>query len=90
MTFVEHSTSVNDDPGLDQQRLVDLRQRVQHAIHKGPLPSLQIALARHGKLALFETFGAADNTTRYNIFSCTKPLVASAIWRLMGEGVIAI
>ena len=85
-----HSTLANDDPGLDQQRLTDLRQRVQHAIDKGPLPSIQIALARHGKLALFETFGAADNTARYNVFSCTKPLVASAIWRLMGEGLIAI
>ncbi len=75
---------------LDRERLADLRNRVQHASAKGPLPSIQIALARNGKLALFETFGAADNSTRYNIFSCTKPVVASAIWRLMGEGVVEI
>ncbi len=90
MLFPEHSTTASDDLGLDHERLADLRQRVQHAIDKGPLPSIQIALARHGKLALFETFGAADNHTRYNIFSCTKPLVASAIWQLMGTGAMAI
>jgi CubicO group peptidase (beta-lactamase class C family) len=75
---------------LDQHRLADLRSRVQHAIDKGPLPSIQIALARDGELVLFETFGAADNSTRYNIFSCTKPIVAAAIWRLMGEGLLDI
>lgn len=76
--------------GLDSDRLADLRGRVQHAIDKGPLPSVQIALARDGHLALFETFGEADNNTRFNVFSCTKPVVASAIWKLMGEGLIEI
>ncbi len=90
MVFSRQSPIVNDDLALDRERLAELRQRVQHATDKGPLPSIQIALARHGELALFETFGAADNSTRYNIFSCTKPLLASAIWRLMGEGVIEI
>ena len=76
--------------GLDRERLADLRGRIQHAIDKGPLPSIQIALAVNGKLSLFETFGTADNNTRYNVFSCTKPMVASAIWRLMGEGLIDV
>ena len=76
--------------GLDTDKLEDLRGRVQHAIDKGPLPSVQMALARDGELALFETFGAADNNTRYSIYSCTKPLVASAIWLLMGRGTIDI
>jgi CubicO group peptidase (beta-lactamase class C family) len=90
MAFPEHSTTTHDNLGLDDERLAGLRSRVQHAIDKGPLPSIQIALARNGKLALFETFGAADNTTRYNIFSCIKPVVASAIWRLMGEGLLEV
>ena len=76
--------------GLDSDRLADLRGRVQHAIDKGPLPSIQMALARNGELALFETFGAADNNTRFSIYSCTKPLVASAIWLLMGQRTIEI
>lgn len=86
----EHGTTVSEALGLNHARLADLRSRVQHAIDRGPLPSIQIALARNGRLALFETFGAADNDTRYNIFSCTKPLVASAIWRLMGENLVEI
>lgn len=76
--------------GLDAARVADLVGRVRHAVEQGPLPSVQIALARAGELALFETFGAADNGNRYNIYSCTKPLVAAAIWKLMGEARIAI
>lgn len=90
MPLSEDTEVVLDNLGLDSDRLADLRGRVQHAIDKGPLPSIQIAVAREGRLGLFETFGAADNSTRYNVFSCTKPLVASAIWRLMGEGLLEI
>jgi len=79
-----------DSLGLNREKLDDLVARVQQAVDEGPLPSVQIALARNGRLALFQTFGAADNSTRYNIFSCTKPLVAAAIWRLMGEGLLQI
>jgi CubicO group peptidase (beta-lactamase class C family) len=86
----DEMTIMRNHPGLDSGRLAALRARIQHAIDKGPLPSIQIALALNGELALFETFGAADNDTRYNVFSCTKPIVASAIWRLMGERRIEI
>ena len=72
--------------GLDPERIGDLRGRIAHAVGKGPLPAVQVALAREGRLALFETFGEADNSSRFNIYSCTKPLVASALWKLMGEG----
>lgn len=70
---------------LISQRVDDLLGRVRHAVDQGPLPSVQIALAREGELLLSETIGAADPSTRFNIFSCSKPLVASAIWKLMGE-----
>lgn len=74
-----------EDLGLDSVRLEELVARVQRSIDQGPLPSVQIALAKDGKLALFSTLGNADNDRRYNIFSCTKPLVASAIWLLMAQ-----
>jgi len=77
--------TINEAAPLDVGKLADLRGRLQHAVDSGPLPSIQAALACDGELVFFETFGAADNTTRYNIFSCTKPLVASAIWKLAGE-----
>jgi CubicO group peptidase (beta-lactamase class C family) len=34
---------------------------------------------------VFETFGDATNETRYSVCSATKPIVASAIWILIGE-----
>lgn len=86
----EESSTANDELGLAGGAINKLRDRLQHAIDKGPLPSVQFALARGGKLALFETLGRADNSTRYNVFSCTKPVVASAIWQLMGEHLIQV
>jgi CubicO group peptidase (beta-lactamase class C family) len=77
--------------GLDSERVDDLVGRVRHSVEQGPLPSVQIALALNGRLEFFQTFGeGVDNSSRYNIYSCTKPLVAAAIWKLMGEGRIEI
>jgi CubicO group peptidase (beta-lactamase class C family) len=87
--------------GLDVEALNNLRSRIQHAVDKGPLPSVQLALARNSRLAHFETFtpgeasaagskSAPDNSNRYHVYSCTKPIVASAIWKLMGDGQINI
>ena len=87
---MDHAVHAPEELGVDRERLESLRGRVRHAVDKGPLPSVQMALARRGKLVLFETFGAADNDTRYTIYSCTKPVVASALWKLMGQGLIDI
>lgn len=86
MAKADYALYSAEELGLDPQRLDELLGRLQHAIDSGPLPSVQLAVARHGRLALFQTLGDADNRTRYNIYSCIKPLVASAIWKLMGEG----
>ncbi len=59
-------------------------------VDRGWLPSCQLAVARDGELVAFETFGAATNETRYGIFSCTKPIVASAVWLLIGEGAVDV
>ena len=66
----------------------DLRSRVQCDVDAGVLPSAQVALAKDGELLLFETFGDADNDTRYIIFSATKAIVAGAAWILIGEGAL--
>jgi len=72
--------------GVDVGRLAELRSRVRREIDSGLLPSCQFALARDGKLAAFETVGAADPDAQYVIFSATKAFVASAAWQLIGEG----
>jgi CubicO group peptidase (beta-lactamase class C family) len=72
--------------GLDPERLGALVERARREVDQGLLPSCQLAVARHGRLGLFETLGDADETARYTIFSCTKAVVGAAAWLLMGEG----
>lgn len=72
--------------GLDPQKLEELVQRVRREVDEGLLPSAQIAVAREGRLGLFETFGEADNDTMYPVFSSTKAVTSAAVWRLIVEG----
>ncbi|MGI8793738.1 MAG: serine hydrolase domain-containing protein [Acidimicrobiales bacterium] len=56
------------------------------------LPACQVAVARHGEVIGFETFGrgAETNATRFLMWSCTKAVVAGVVWQLMGEGLIDV
>lgn len=74
--------------GVDAAKLSELVARAHREIDSGVLPSCQLAVARHGKLALFETLGEAQAGSRYVIFSCTKGFIAGAIWLLVGEGLL--
>jgi CubicO group peptidase (beta-lactamase class C family) len=74
------------DVGIDPQKLEDLITRARREIDAGLLPSCQLALAKDGRLVHFETFGDADPGSRYVIFSCTKAVIAGAIWLLMSDG----
>jgi CubicO group peptidase (beta-lactamase class C family) len=78
------------DHGIDAVALDDLVARAQREIDEDRLPSCQLAFARDGKLAVWITLGAAEAGSRYVIFSATKPVVASALWILMGEGAIDV
>src|SRR5688500_12394804 len=75
---------------VDTARLDALLERVQREIDEGLLPSCQVALARHGELIAFETYGDATTSTRYAVFSATKAFVASAMWALIGEGKVDV
>ena len=68
--------------------LQELFDTARADVESGWLPSCQLAVARDGELIAFETFGDATNDTRYCIFSATKPIVASAVWLLIGQGKI--
>ena len=57
-------------------------------VDDGITPACQLAVARDGDIVCFETFGAATNDTRFCVFSATKPIVASAVWLLIGEGLL--
>ena len=72
------------------EAVADLIARGQRDIDEGRVPSCQLAFARDGQLALWVTLGDAEPESRDVIYSSTKPVVAAAMWILMGEGAIDI
>ena len=69
--------------GLATEPLAAVSARVRQEVDAGLLPSAQIAVARHGKIVLFETFGDASNNTLYCVFSATKAITSAAAWLLV-------
>jgi CubicO group peptidase (beta-lactamase class C family) len=89
--FAEHPREV----GLDPAKVEALFARAEREVKDGLLPSVQVAIARRGKIAAMRTIGRAvqggaekpaTNETMYCVFSCTKAIMSSAVWLLMGEG----
>lgn len=72
--------------GLDPDKIRALVERAQRDVDSAIVPSCQLAIARDGKLAVFETLGSAAPGSRYVMFSCTKGFIAGAVWLLAGEG----
>jgi CubicO group peptidase (beta-lactamase class C family) len=70
-----------------------LADRVRRELDERGLPAAQFAVARDGEVLAFETFGtvpaAAGDGTRFVIWSCTKAMVASVVWLLVGEGALS-
>lgn len=61
-----------------------LREAAELEIAEG-LTACQLAVARDGEIVWTESFGSADPVTRFGIASATKPIVASAVWLLIGD-----
>lgn len=85
--------------GLDPVKVEELFQRAEREVAEGLLPSCQIAIARNGKIGAMKAFGRAvqgdseqpaTNDTLYCVFSCTKAIVSSAMWILIGEGKLSL
>lgn len=83
--------------GLDPDRLERLYETIEAHIATGRYLGAQLAIARHGKLAAFRTFGrarvdppmAASERTLWLLFSQTKPVVGAAIWQLVDQGALS-
>ena len=75
--------------------LADLDRLIRRHIDEQRYPGAQIALARHGKLALFRTYGHAragnhaGPETLWLLFSQTKVLTTAAIWSLVEDGALS-
>ncbi|MSO76039.1 MAG: class A beta-lactamase-related serine hydrolase [Alphaproteobacteria bacterium] len=83
--------------GLHAPALARLGQLIDRHIAEGRYPGAQIAVARHGKLALFRSFGqarietpaaAAKDDTLWLLFSNTKVIASAGIWALAEEGAL--
>ncbi len=70
--------------------LDELLDGARRLVDEGVTPACQIAVARDSKLLAFETFGAAENNSRFSVFSATKPIVASVMWLLIADGSIDV
>jgi CubicO group peptidase (beta-lactamase class C family) len=81
--------------GFAARPLEHLDRLISSHIEEGRYAGAQIALARHGQLALFRTYGnakteptrqPATNDTLFLLFSQTKVLTSATVWTLVEEG----
>ena len=76
--------------GIDVGKLAEVMQRVRREVDEGLLPSVQIAVAKEGRLVHFETFGDATNDSLYCVFSSTKAITSAAAWLLIEAGELSV
>jgi CubicO group peptidase (beta-lactamase class C family) len=81
--------------GFRKEQVDRLIKLIERHIAEGRYPGCQIALARHGKLALAKTFGnavtvpaprAASDDTLWLLYSNTKVITAVTLWALAERG----
>ncbi len=84
--------------GFAAKPLDQLDRLIKQHIEERRYPGAQIALARHGQLALFRTYGdakteptrvPATNDTLFLLFSQTKVLTSAAVWTLIEDGSVS-
>jgi CubicO group peptidase (beta-lactamase class C family) len=84
--------------GLDPAPLERLRELVTRHVAEGRYPATQLAVARHGRLALAWTLGdarldpvrvPAGDDTLWLLYSNTKVLTACAVWLLAERGALS-
>jgi len=76
--------------GLDPRKVNKLVERAAQEVESGLLPSVQIAVARKGKLAILESFGEASSDSLFTVFSSTKAIISAALWLLVQEQELSI
>lgn len=83
---------------LDAAALDRLLEQISRHVADGRYPGAQVAVARHGKLALARTLGdarldpapaPATDDTVWLLYSNTKVLTACAVWLLADRGALA-
>src|SRR4051812_34257943 len=84
--------------GFAPKPLEHLDRLIRRHIEEGRYPGCQIALARHGKLALTRSYGdaraipervPAREDMLFLLFSNTKVITMAGIWSLVEEGLLS-
>ncbi len=84
--------------GMCPQRTARLMAVLQGEVDRQRLPGAVALIARHGKLALFDSVGALDPVSQkpmsrdaiFRIYSMTKPIVSVAAMMLMEQGKLVL
>src|SRR5258706_6459918 len=87
-----------EDVGLSSERLAGLGATLKADIEAGRIPGAVIAIARHGKLVVFDAYGWRDKAagvamttdTIFNIASMTKPMTTVGALMLYEQGKILL
>jgi CubicO group peptidase (beta-lactamase class C family) len=88
-----------EDVGIDSEKLEAVFARAARDVEQGLIPGAQVAVARNGKIAGMRSFGTAiqggeekpvTEETLFCIFSCTKAVVAAAVWTLFEDGLLSL
>ena len=80
--------------GMSAERLARIRPAMQRYVDEGKLAGIITAVARHGKIVHFETYGMADRDANqpmradsiFRIYSMSKPVTSVAAMMLYEEG----
>src|SRR5713101_209030 len=80
--------------GLSSDRLNRLTATLKADVDKGLIPGAVLLVARHGKVALFETVGVRNPETKapmtkdaiFRIYSMSKPITSVSAMMLFEEG----
>ena len=85
--------------GLDERRLERITEHLQHRyIDAGRIAGCQVAVARHGHVGYFRSFGSRDlersapveEDTIWRIYSMTKPITGVALMSLYERGMFQL
>jgi CubicO group peptidase (beta-lactamase class C family) len=77
-------------PVIDDNAVKALFERCRRDIEDGVLPSCQVALGFEGSIVAEEAFGDATTSTRYAVFSASKPFVTAVMWQLLAAGSVRV
>jgi CubicO group peptidase (beta-lactamase class C family) len=72
---------------LVAQQVEALSRLATSDVEAGLAPSCQYAIALDGEILVQQTIGANEEA-RYSMWSATKPVFASVVWQLIGEGLL--